>query len=59
MNPTVAAKTVPEFLTYAKTNPGKLRVAYAGNGTPQHVAIELFTMMAGVDLSVVSYLGSA
>ena len=59
VSPTVAVRTVPEFLAYAKANPGRLKVAYAGNGTPQHVAIELFKMMAGVDLTLVPYLGSA
>lgn len=59
VNPTVVARTVPEFLAYAKANPGRLKVAYAGTGTPQHVAIELFKMMAGVDLTLVPYLGSA
>jgi tripartite-type tricarboxylate transporter receptor subunit TctC len=48
-----------EFLAHAKANPGKLKVAYAGNGTPQHVGIELFKSMAGVDLTLVPYLGSA
>ena len=42
-----------------KAHPGKLKVAYAGNGTPQHVGIELFKSMAGVDLTLVPYLGSA
>ena len=59
VNPSVAMRTVPEFLAYAKANPGKLKVAYAGNGTPQHIGIELFKMMAGVDLSLVPYAGSA
>ncbi len=59
VNPSVAVRTVPEFLAYAKANPGKLKVAYAGNGTPQHIGIELFKMMAGVDLSLVPYAGSA
>ncbi len=59
VNPSVAVRTVPEFLAYARANPGKLKVAYAGNGTPQHIGIELFKMMAGVDLSLVPYAGSA
>lgn len=58
VNPSVAVRTVPEFLAYAKANPGKLKVAYAGKGTPQHISIELFKMMAGVDLTLVPYLGS-
>ncbi len=59
VNPSVPLRTVPEFLIYAKANPGKLKVAFAGNGTPQHVGIELFKSMAGVDLTLVPYLGSA
>ncbi|MEO5762001.1 MAG: tripartite tricarboxylate transporter substrate-binding protein [Vicinamibacteria bacterium] len=59
VNPSVAVRTVPEFLAYANANPGKLKVAYAGNGTPQHIGIELFKMLAGVDLSLVPYAGSA
>ena len=50
VNPSVPAKTVPEFIAYAKANPGKINMASAGNGTPQHVAGELFKMMAGVDM---------
>src|SRR6266851_635777 len=60
VNPSVPVRTVPEFLAYAKANPGQLKVAVGGgNGTPQHIGIELFKMMAGVDLSLVPYLGSA
>jgi tripartite-type tricarboxylate transporter receptor subunit TctC len=58
VNPALPISTVPEFLAYARVNPGKLKVAYAGNGTPQHVAIELFKAMAGVDLTLVPYAGS-
>jgi tripartite-type tricarboxylate transporter receptor subunit TctC len=47
------------FLNYGKSNPGKLKVAYAGRGTPQHVGIELFKRMAGIDLTLVPYQGSA
>src|SRR5829696_5841511 len=47
------------FLALAKAHPGRLKVAYAGRGTPQHIGIELFKMMAGVDLTLVPYLGSA
>lgn len=47
-----------EFISYAKTNPGRLRVGFAGVGTPQHIGIELFKSMAGVDLTLVPYLGS-
>ncbi|WP_456619687.1 Bug family tripartite tricarboxylate transporter substrate binding protein [Bradyrhizobium sp. P5_C12] len=58
VNPSVPARTVMEFISYAKTNPGRLRVGFAGVGTPQHIGIELFKSMAGVDLTLVPYLGS-
>ncbi|HUS18562.1 MAG TPA: tripartite tricarboxylate transporter substrate-binding protein [Terriglobales bacterium] len=58
VHPSVAAKTLPEFIAYAKANPGKLKIGFAGKGTPQHVAIELFKMMTGADFTLVSYLGS-
>ena len=57
VNPSVPAKTVPEFIAYAKANPGKINMASAGNGTPHHVAGELFKMMAGVDMVHVPYRG--
>jgi tripartite-type tricarboxylate transporter receptor subunit TctC len=56
--PTFPAKTVPEFIAYAKANPGKINMASAGVGGPQHVAGELFKYMAGVDLTHVPYHGS-
>jgi tripartite-type tricarboxylate transporter receptor subunit TctC len=59
VNPSVPVKTVPEFITYAKANPGKLNMASAGNGTPQHVSGELFKIMAGVNMTHVPYRGSA
>jgi len=59
VNPSVPAKTVPEFIAYAKANPGRLNMASAGNGTPQHLAGELFRMMAGVSLTHLPYRGSA
>jgi tripartite-type tricarboxylate transporter receptor subunit TctC len=59
VNPSVPAKTVPEFIAYAKANPGKINMASAGNGTAVHVAGELFKMMAGVDMLHVPYRGSA
>jgi tripartite-type tricarboxylate transporter receptor subunit TctC len=58
VNPSVPAKTVPEFIAYAKANPGKINMASAGNGGPQHVAGELFKFMARVDMVHVPYRGS-
>jgi tripartite-type tricarboxylate transporter receptor subunit TctC len=58
-HPSVPVRTLPEFISHAKANPGKLKVGFAGHGTPQHVGIELFKMMAGVDLTLVPYQGSA
>jgi tripartite-type tricarboxylate transporter receptor subunit TctC len=55
VNPAVPVKTVPEFIAYAKANPGKINMASAGNGSPPHVAGELFKMMAGVDMQHVPY----
>ena len=57
INPAVPAKTVPEFIAYAKTNPGKVNMASAGTGSTQHVAGELFKMMTGVDMTHVPYRG--
>ena len=59
VNPSVPAKTVPEFIAYAKANPGKLLMASGGVGSPEHVAGELFKMMTGVDMLHVPYRGSA
>jgi tripartite-type tricarboxylate transporter receptor subunit TctC len=59
VNPTLPANTVPEFITHAKANPGKLNMASGGNGVPSHVAGELFKMMAGIDMVHVPYQGSA
>jgi tripartite-type tricarboxylate transporter receptor subunit TctC len=58
VNPSVPAKTVPEFIAYAKANPGKINMASAGQGGPQHLAGELFKVLAGVDLVHVPYRGS-
>ena len=59
VNPSVPAKTVPEFIAYAKANPGKINMASGGNGSTLHVAGELFKMMAGVDMVHVPYRGEA
>jgi tripartite-type tricarboxylate transporter receptor subunit TctC len=58
VHPSVPAKTIPEFIAYAKANPGKLNMASAGIGGPQHIAGELFKFMAGVDLTHIPYKGS-
>jgi tripartite-type tricarboxylate transporter receptor subunit TctC len=57
VNPSFPAKTVPEFIAYAKANPGKINFASGGNGTPPHVSGELFKMMTGVNLVHVPYRG--
>ena len=59
VNPSVPVKTVPEFIAYAKANPGKVNMASAGNGTTGHLGGELFKMMAGVNLLHVPYRGGA
>jgi tripartite-type tricarboxylate transporter receptor subunit TctC len=59
VNPSFPAKTVPEFVAYAKANPGKVNFASGGNGTPPHVVGELFKMMTGVNLVHVPYRGGA
>lgn len=55
VNPGFPAKTIPEFITYAKANPGKINMASGGIGTVTHVAGELFKSMAGVDMLHVPY----
>src|SRR5262245_40319145 len=57
VNPSFPAKTVPEFITYAKANPGEVKWASTGNATVTHVAGELFKMMAGVNMVNVPYRG--
>jgi tripartite-type tricarboxylate transporter receptor subunit TctC len=57
VNPSFPAKTVPEFIAYAKANPGKINVGSTGNGNLTHMAAELFKMMAGVDMLHVPYNG--
>jgi tripartite-type tricarboxylate transporter receptor subunit TctC len=59
VNPAVPAKTVPEFIAYAKTNPGRINMASSGNGTSVHVAGELFKLMTGVRMQHVPYRGAA
>jgi tripartite-type tricarboxylate transporter receptor subunit TctC len=59
VHPSVPVRTVPEFIAYAKANPGKLNMASAGNGNSTHVAGELFKMMTGINLVHVPYRGSA
>jgi tripartite-type tricarboxylate transporter receptor subunit TctC len=59
VHPLFPAKTVPEFLAYAKANPGKLNLGSAGAGTVVHVSGELFKMMTGVKLEQVQYRGGA
>jgi tripartite-type tricarboxylate transporter receptor subunit TctC len=59
VHPSVPATTIPEFIAYAKANPGKLNYGSAGPGTPQNISCELFKMMAGVNLVHVPYRGGA
>jgi tripartite-type tricarboxylate transporter receptor subunit TctC len=59
VNPSVPAKTVPEFIAYARANPGKVNMASAGIGSTPHVAGELFKMMTGLDMLHVPYRGGA
>ena len=59
VNPSFPAKTVPEFIAYAKANPGKVSMASGGTGNASHVSGELFKMMAGVNLVHVPYRGGA
>jgi tripartite-type tricarboxylate transporter receptor subunit TctC len=58
LNPSFPAKTIPEFIAYAKANPGKVNMASSGNGTSQHLSGELFKMMTGVNLVHVPYRGA-
>jgi tripartite-type tricarboxylate transporter receptor subunit TctC len=59
VNPAVPARTVREFIEYAKANPGKINYASSGSGTSIHMSAELFKMLAGVDIVHVPYKGSA
>jgi tripartite-type tricarboxylate transporter receptor subunit TctC len=58
-NPSLPAKTVPEFIAYAKANPGKISVGSFGTGSTSHVAGELFKMMTGINMIHVPYRGGA
>jgi tripartite-type tricarboxylate transporter receptor subunit TctC len=59
LNPSVPAKTVPEFIAHAKANPRKINMASSGNGSSPHMAGELFMMMTSVDMNHVPYRGAA
>jgi tripartite-type tricarboxylate transporter receptor subunit TctC len=59
VHPSVPARTIPEFIAYAKANPGKINYGSAGPGTPQNISCELFKMMAGVELVHIPYGGGA
>ena len=58
VHPSVPVKTVPEFIAYAKVNPGRINMASAGIGSGNHIAGELFKMMTGVNLAHVPYRGA-
>jgi tripartite-type tricarboxylate transporter receptor subunit TctC len=59
INPALSAKSVPEFIAYARGNPGNVNMASGGNGTSQHLSGELFKMMTGLNIVHVPYRGSA
>src|SRR5262249_41809321 len=59
VNPSVPVKTVPEFIAYAKANPGKINMGSGGNGTSQHMSGELFKMLTGINIVHVPYRGAA
>ena len=59
VNPSFPAKTVPEFIAFAKTNPGMISFASAGNATAGHMSGELFNMVAGISMAHVAYRGTA
>src|SRR5262249_32432249 len=59
VHPSFPAKTVPEFIAFAKANPRKVSMASAGIGTPSHMSGELFKMMAGINMAHVPYRGAA
>src|SRR5262245_50991083 len=59
LHPSVPAETVPQFIEYAKKNPGKINMASSGTGTSIHMSGELFKLMTGVNMQHVPYRGSA
>jgi tripartite-type tricarboxylate transporter receptor subunit TctC len=59
INPSLSPKSVPEFIAYAKANPGRINMASGGNGTSQHLSGELFNMMTGLKMVHVPYRGAA
>jgi tripartite-type tricarboxylate transporter receptor subunit TctC len=59
VNPSFPAQNLPDFIAYAKANPGKINIASPGIGTPMHLSIELLKMMAGIDIVHVPYRGPA
>jgi tripartite-type tricarboxylate transporter receptor subunit TctC len=59
VHPSVPANTIPEFIAYAKTNPGKISMSSTGIGTPPHLFGELFKMMAGINMVHVPYRGAS
>jgi len=59
VNPAVPARTVPEFIAYAKANPGKINMGTAGNGSPPQMFGELFKYLTGIDMPAVHYRGGA
>jgi len=58
VHPSVPAKTLAEFIAFAKANPGKVTMASGGNGAPSHISGEMFKMLAGVDMVHVPYRGA-
>jgi tripartite-type tricarboxylate transporter receptor subunit TctC len=59
VSPSVPVKTVPEFIAYARTKPGKISMASGGNGAASHVSGELFKIMTGINMVHVPYRGTA
>jgi len=59
VHPSVPARSLAELIRFAQANPGQLKVAHAGNGTPQHIAIEMFRFLTGLDLAILPHQGSA